>query len=490
MQLFKMKTIKNNTKTLFGILFFSLLFISCNLDEIPQNVNIDGPQNLADLESLLNASYNNLGWSLGGNAQLYAEINGDNINGASGINSDETEIYNRSTSFFNNTIRDNMYRGFYRVILDANVVLFQIENNLANLDISPTDSRVLEMKGEALFLRGMAHFEISRFMSHSPGFTADNSHLGVPYRKDHTVVTGQNRQSVKDNYDDIISDLKEAESLLNNQNSKHQFLANKSAAQAYLAKVFFQSGYSADIDAGGSNYEQAFNFADAALTNTPASFDTDLYQGGTTGTSRFSGNLDENNVNTLDPNIETIFGIVSESTANSKGGTFQRYRSDVSVSNSTIRMAQDLYNSISTTDKRKDLLTEAENEFFLNKFDRGIFHVPLAHYSQILLIRAEAAAETNNLNSAETDVNMILNRAGLSTVNGLSKDQLLTLIRNQRRVELMGEGNRVNDLKRMGINNASLTIRNAPWNCNGILFQFPATEVFTGFVQNPTGGCN
>ena len=91
MQLFKMKTIKNNTKTLFGILFFSLLFISCNLDESPQNVNIDGPQNLADLESLLNASYNNLGWSLGGNAQLYAEINGDNINGASGINSDETE---------------------------------------------------------------------------------------------------------------------------------------------------------------------------------------------------------------------------------------------------------------------------------------------------------------------------------------------------------------------------------------------------------------
>ncbi len=35
-----------------------------------------------------------------------------------------------------------------------------------------------------------------------------------------------------------------------------------------------------------------------------------------------------------------------------------------------------------------------------------------------------------------------------------------------------------NDLKRIGIDETTLTIRNAPWNCNGILFQFPATEVF------------
>uniref|UniRef100_UPI0040481B95 RagB/SusD family nutrient uptake outer membrane protein n=1 Tax=Mariniflexile sp. TaxID=1979402 RepID=UPI0040481B95 len=78
----------------------------------------------------------------------------------------------------------------------------------------------------------------------------------------------------------------------------------------------------------------------------------------------------------------------------------------------------------------------------------------------------------------------------MSTISGLSKVQLITLVREQRRIELLGEGNRINDLKRIGVNETSLTIRNAPWNCNGMVFQFPATEVFTGFIQNPTGGCN
>lgn len=480
---------KNNIKLLLGLFLSISLFISCDLEELPENVDIIGPTNLADLEALMNSGYNNLGWPLGGNAQLYADINGDNINGASGINSDETEIYNRSTSFFNNTIRDNMYRGFYRVVLDANVVLGHIENDLESLGLSPTDPRVLELKGEALFLRGLAQFEISRFMSHSPGYSADNSHLGVQYIKSVDNSIGVNRGTVAENYTDLISDLKEAESLLNTVNSSNANYANKSAAQAYLAKVFFQAGFSLDVDANGSNFQQAFNYANSALTNTPAIFDNNLYQGGATGTERFAGNL-EDDINTEDPNIETIFGIVSESNTNSKGGTFQRYRTDVAISNSTIRIMQDLYNTIPSTDKRKALLEEVDSEYFLNKFNKGILHVPLTHFTEILLIRAEAASETNNLGQGEMDINLILSRAGLSTISGLSKEQLVTLIRDQRRVELIGEGDRINDLKRIGINETSLIIRNAPWDCNGIIFQFPATEVFTGFVQNPTGGCN
>ena len=488
-----MKTVKKYTnKFLAGALvFLTILFASCDLEELPENVNINDPQSLSDIEQLLNSGYNNLGWPLGGNAQLYADINGDNINGSSGLTVDETEIYNRSTSFFNNTVRDNMYRGFYRIILDANVVLnFLQEDYLTSIGVDPNNARVQEMRGEALFLRGFMHFEVSRFMSHSPGYTSDNSHLGVPYRKDYSNAIGEIRGTVAQNYADMIADLKEAESLLNVQNSKNPNYANKAAAQATLAKVFFQAGFGPELEAGSSNYKKAYDYADLALNNTSASFDDNLYQGN--GTYRFAGNLDsnDNSTNTLNPNQETIFGIVSESTLNSKGGTFQRYRSDLTVGNNTIRLMQNLYNSIPSTDKRRTLIDVIDGEYFLNKFNRSIFHVPLLHYSQILLIRAEAAAETNNTGQAETDLNKILLRAGLSTVSGLSKNQLVQLARDQRRVELLGEGNRVNDLKRIGVNQSSLTIRNAPWNCNGILFQFPATEVFTGFEQNPVGGCN
>ena len=277
MQLFKMETMKINLKLLLGLFFSISLFVSCDLEELPENVDIVGPTNLADLEALLNAGYNNLGWPLGGNAQLYAEINGDNIDGPGGINSDETEIYNRSTSFFNNPIRDNMYRGFYRIVLDANVVLGHIENNLEALGLSATDARVKEIKGEALLLRGIAHFEISRFMSHSPGYSADNSHLGIQYITSVDNAIGQKRGTVAQNYVALIKDLKEAESLLNATNSKNQYYANKSAAQAYLAKVFFQAGFGPDIDTAGSNYEQAFNYANSPLINTSAIFDVNLY---------------------------------------------------------------------------------------------------------------------------------------------------------------------------------------------------------------------
>lgn len=484
-----METMKRNIKLLLGLFFTISLFVSCDLEELPENVDIVGPTSLADLEALLNAGYNNLGWPLGGNAQLFAEINGDNIDGPEGLNSDETEIYNRSTAFFNNTIRDNMYRGFYRIVLDANVVLNQIETNLDAIGASETDARIQEMKGEALLLRAIAHFEVSRFMSHSPGFSSDNSHLGIQYITEIDNAVGQTRGTVAENYANLLSDLKEAESLLNTTNSSNQYYANKAAAQAYLAKVFFQAGFGPDLDTAGSNYQMAYNYADAALMSTSAVFDVNLYQGGVDGTERFAGNLLDNN-NTESPNVETIFGIISASTANSKGGTFQRYRTDTAISNTTIRIMQELYNSIPSTDRRKDLLEEIDGEYFLLKFNKGIFHVPLVHYSEILLIRAEAAAEVNNLTQAEDDVNTILDRAGLSTITGLNQSQLINLIREQRRIELLGEGNRVNDLKRIGVDENSLTIRNAPWNCNGILFQFPATEVFTGFIQNPTGGCN
>ncbi len=486
-----MKLLNINKIVLGALLFITTFFTACDLEELPENVNINDPKSLVEIQELLNNAYNNLGWPLGGNAQLFSDINGDNINGLAGLNVDETEIYNRSTSFFNNTIRDNMYRGFYRIILDANVALnFLTPEYLQSIGEDATSSQVQEMRGEALFLRAYMHFEVSRFMSHSPGFTPDNSHLGVPYRKDYANAIGEIRGTVAQNYADMLSDLKEAETLLNAMNSKNQYYANKAAAQAVLSKVYFQAGFGPDLETGKSNYQNAFDYANLALQGTTATFDNNLYQG--TNVYRFAGALDatNNTTNTAIPNVETIFGIISESTANSKGDGFRRYRSDFTIGNVTVRLMQEVYNSITSTDKRRSLIDVIDGEYFLNKFNRSIFHVPLLHYSDILLIRAEAAAETNNVAQAEMDINQILSRAGLSTVTGISRDQLIDLARNQRRIELLGEGNRVNDLKRIGVQETSLTIRNAPWNCNGMLFQFPATEVFTGFVQNPVGGCN
>ena len=54
------------------------------------------------------------------------------------------------------------------------------------------------------------------------------------------------------------------------------------------------------------------------------------------------------------------------------------------------------------------------------------------------------------------------------------------------------EGDRLTQSKRIGAFHAPTTIiRNAPWNCAGLVLQFPASAgTVKGFVFNIEGGCN
>ena len=65
--------------------------------------------------------------------------------------------------------------------------------------------------------------------------------------------------------------------------------------------------------------------------------------------------------------------------------------------------------------------------------------------------------------------------------------------RRERELELVGEGNWVQELKRRGAKGETVTIRGAAYNCPGLIFPFPTNEVnynAPDFIQNPVGGCN
>ena len=79
----------------------------------------------------------------------------------------------------------------------------------------------------------------------------------------------------------------------------------------------------------------------------------------------------------------------------------------------------------------------------------------LIRYADILLMRAEAFAETGNLSEARELVNTIRARVNMPTVDevegvGLNQQQMIDLVRHERRVELALEGLRFMDLKRWG----------------------------------------
>ena len=138
--------------------------------------------------------------------------------------------------------------------------------------------------------------------------------------------------------------------------------------------------------------------------------------------------------------------------------------------------------------------TQASERIFLTRFNADYFNLPVVHLAEIMLIRAECAVELNDLSTAESDLNAIRVRAGVDPVSpGQGQNALRTFIQNERRLEMVGEGNRLHDLKRQAVNgNSTLTINGAPWDCPGMVVQLPDEEAAGNpdIVLNPEGNCN
>lgn len=78
-------------------------------------------------------------------------------------------------------------------------------------------------------------------------------------------------------------------------------------------------------------------------------------------------------------------------------------------------------------------------------------------YSDVLLMKAEAANETNRTAEAINLINLVRNRAGLSNLSSsLTKPQVFSAIVHERKVELAGEQVRFDDIIRWGIANTEL----------------------------------
>lgn len=450
------------------VILFLVTFSACSDDflevkptnSVPLDSVLSTPE---DAQAFLNGAYDALREKsfMGGQAWLLSDMMADNINGAP-FNGDWAAHYSWTTDIFLSTTRDLMFNGF-KTVSRGNFLLDNIDNVVG---LSETEKN--RMRGEVLFLRGLAHFELVRFFAQPYGYTADNNHLGIPIRTTYSrdIV---NRSTVKEVYDQVISDLSEAANILPTSNNGY---ATSWAAKGYLAKVYFQM----------NDFQKAFEYANEVIQGSGASLETDL-------TKRF-GQGHSN---------EAIFELLSKSLQNNAGnGLRDFFKLDISTGVSSVHLSQGLY-SAATADAN-----DLRGQLWYTVLPNGLIqctkfaiatemNVPLVHFSEMKLIRAEAAAELQN-DIAFQDINDIRTRAGLNEVNsGTPYDQLIDIIRNERRLELMCEGNRLHDLKRQAVRNQpNLKIRGiAPWNCNGMVCQLPDNELKGNpdMEPNPTGGC-
>ena len=91
--------------------------------------------------------------------------------------------------------------------------------------------------------------------------------------------------------------------------------------------------------------------------------------------------------------------------------------------------------------------------------------------------------------TAIQDVNDIRERAFGDTSKDLlptsENDAVLNAARTERRLELVGEGYRLHDLKRRGAAGENIIIRGVDWNYVGLVIQFGASEANELFIPNP-----
>jgi hypothetical protein len=205
---------------------------------------------------------------------------------------------------------------------------------------------------------------------------------------------------------------------------------------------------------------------------------------------------------------EFVFGTVSTLYSIDGGSLAQDRRCGSFVSNYQINNGiaelmisenfQDFIN-LNPADKRiQAWLSFENNRAFLKKFfTNQIYSVPIVHLTELFLIRAEAIAENGgDLTTAREDLNHILNRAFENGTNQIPQsataEEIIAEARRQYRIEMIGEGKYVEQLRRIGaMREEQVIIRNAPYDCPGMAIQFPNAEsTVIGFELNPEGGCN
>ncbi|MEM8898190.1 MAG: RagB/SusD family nutrient uptake outer membrane protein [Bacteroidota bacterium] len=487
--------IKFNKYTLF-ILLLAVFAVACEerLDEQPQQALSTGSvySSTQDLETALAGAYNAAQHSdfMGCNTTMVPDIIADN--GAwRGSFTSMIDVSGHAVTADNGEVRGLWSMGF-RTINNANLIL-QFIPEVTDAEIAEAGPR---LRGESLFLRGMAYFEMVRFFG-KPWSGSSTSDLGVPIIATGTSSSGDvsfpARATVAEVYAQAISDFTEAASLLPDAIGTGR--ANRFAALAYLAEIAFQQ----------RDYAAAANFADQVIAGP------------------FELNPTPGDYFTSEGSVESIFDIAHTAQDNpGVNGSLPTFHAvggrggDVLVS----EFLKDAYNQIvpqrqldlitadglTCTDLRVSQLTINDTvniekyEGFVNNDDDA----PIFRLAEILLMRAEALARTSGINAESVDLlNQVRDRA-LRVVDGAgvessasayvsyaesdfaSADDLVEAIILERQVELAWEGNRFHDLNRL-----SRTVSNdrasSDSGANNLVWPVPQRDLDanSSLVQNP-----
>ncbi|SFE00212.1 Starch-binding associating with outer membrane [Chitinophaga sp. CF118] len=400
--------------------------------------------NETEVEEYVNAVYANLQFNglYGLFMPAIAEIPSDNTYDEVPANDDG--IYGQLDQFTliaSNGIIASTWQDSYKAIQKANVVLNRIENISYNV-ATTKEAR----KGEMKFIRALLYFNLVRLYGDVP--------LALKETTDPNVYFGQGRTPSADVYTQIIKDLTEAIDELP-VSSAQSGKVIKTAAQALLGKVYLTL----------KDYTNA-KIQLTAVVNS--------------GRHRLMTNTTDVFSIANENNAEIIFAVqfASGLNGNTEGSTmFQQFSPSGTQSGAKGHNlpTKSLYNLYTATDKRKGSYIDvtAAGIPYCKKLSQpttvitdGGSDVVILRYADVLLMLAETENELNNTVAAIPYIDSVRVRAGLPGTTALTQDDLRSAIALERRLELIGEGQRWFDLVRTG---TAVSVMNKWFSDNGIL---------------------
>lgn len=225
-------------KKILTLLLAAASLTACDIDRLPYNSMAaeqitNDPS--ASLESLMNGMYAQLKtWS--DPMHRCGEYAGDNMM----IRGSSTDAFYEFISFSRTPVNyrlQNFWDYGYKAVAQASNIIKMIEEGQS--------AEIDNQLGECYYVRGMMYFYLCRAYGR-PYYQAPDKNLGVP------IVNGTpddimgdlllpDRSTVKETYEQAISDLKKAEEMMTI--NKGAAYASKEAAQAMLSRVYlYMSG--------------------------------------------------------------------------------------------------------------------------------------------------------------------------------------------------------------------------------------------------------
>jgi starch-binding outer membrane protein, SusD/RagB family len=390
-----------------------------------------------------------------------------------------------ATAFYQNNIQSanvGQWSILYKELYSLNAAIEGITGSTAQMDNRN------QWLGETYFLRAQNFFYLVNLFGDVP----------MPITSNFQANNGLGRTPQADVYKQIISDLQQAQTLLQadyrdgyGQTTTNRTRPNKGAAAGLLARVYLYTGDWAHAEAE----------ADSVISNT-----------GTYQLETF------NNVFIIGTN-ETIWELAWQ-TSGGFSVTIPEYAQYNNATPTSLPAGQtpfnskkvaaslnpELANSFEPGDNRFTNWVQPVTEqagpanptttYYLNvKYKsavNGVENSVQMRLAEMFLIRAEARAHLNNIGGAQDDINAIRTRAGLGNTTAANQTDLLAAIAKERRLELFCEGaHRFFDLKRTGAIDAVMTVETAEkggqWASYKQLWPISSSDILVdhNLTQNP-----